>query len=85
MWQELRTHWIAYAVLVIGLFFFTYAYLYFWPNEWFVRYVSLALGCFYACWGIVTHTKTKRITPRVVWEYVLVAGIAVLLLWLVTI
>ncbi len=84
MLREVRTHWRSYLALVAGLCAFTYLYLSFWPNILMIRYISLALGIFYTVWGVLAHTKTKRITNRVVWEYVTVSILAVLLLWAVT-
>ncbi len=84
MWQEIRSHWRSYLALIAGLCAFVYLYLFFWPNVWMTRYISLALGLFYATWGILAHTKSKRITRRVIGEYVFISMLAVLLLWLIT-
>ena len=84
MWQEIHTHWRSYTALVVGLCAFAYLYLSFWPNLTMIRYISLALGIFYSTWGILAHTKSKRITRGVVWEYITVSTLAVLLLWVIT-
>lgn len=84
MWREWKLHWKPYLVLILGLLVFVYVYLESWPNDWMVRYISLALGIFYTIWGIVTHTKTKIVTQQVVMEYSFVALLAVALLWFIT-
>lgn len=84
MWREWKLHWKPYLVLILGLLVFVYVYLESWPNDWMVRYISLALGIFYTIWGIVTHTKTKTVTQQVVMEYSFVALLAVALLWFIT-
>ncbi len=84
MWSELRKHRWAYVVLVVTLPMFIMAYLAVWPQRVPLRWVSLALGVFYAGWGIVTHVKTAALTRQIVYEYLGIASLATLALMAMT-
>ncbi len=84
MYFEFRKHQLAYIALVCGLLGLAVLYLAVWPYRWPLRLVSLAIGAFYLTWGVVSHVKTQTLTKKVTYEYAGVAGLATLLLWLIT-
>lgn len=84
MWYELSRHKVAYLILSLVMIGFVMAYLAFWPHRWWLRILSVAMAMFYVAWGITTHVKTRAITKQVVYEYLGVAGLAVLGLWAMT-
>lgn len=81
---ELKKHRLAYALLIVGLLVLGGLYMLAWPDTLMIRLVSIALGIFYASWGILAHTKSKTVTPAVVAEYLAISLLAVLVLLLIT-
>lgn len=84
MYRELKTHWRSYTVLAFLLALGIFAFVLSWPNHGLQRVVAVAFGVGYALWGVRTHVKTKFITPRVVFEYCTMGGLASVCLMLVT-
>jgi hypothetical protein len=82
---EIKTHPVAYIILVTLLTLFVVAFLAAWPNHALQRMVAVGMGATYMIWGLLTHLKTSHVTRRVVVEYVVVGLLASLLLVLVTV
>lgn len=82
---ELIRHKLAYVILLCGLTGFTLLYFVAWPDVWAQRAVSLALGAFYALWGLIAHVKSEHLTKQVTYEYLGIATLSTLLLLLITI
>jgi hypothetical protein len=55
-----------------------------WPNRLLQRAIAIGFGVTYFIWGVITHTKSKRFTMEVVFEYLGVAALATLLIILIT-
>ncbi|HCC84408.1 MAG TPA: hypothetical protein DEP87_01890 [Candidatus Pacebacteria bacterium] len=72
-----------YLSLVLGLAGLAAIFWFLWPNRLALRLVSLVLGVFYVLWGTVVHLKSGRVSLRVVAEYLGVALLGSLMLWLV--
>lgn len=81
---ELKHHFGAYLILLLGLIAGTFSFIYFWPNHEVQRVVAIALAIFYFAWGVVTHVKAQKITPRVISEYFAVSLLAGGLLYFLT-
>ncbi len=82
---ELLRHKYAYAVLVAEVILFTALFLAAWPNLLLQRFLILFMVGFYVTWGSITHLKSAHFNNRIFWEYVGVAGLAGMLLFLITI
>jgi len=85
MKEELRRHYWAYLILMIGVVMFVVIFLGVWPNRPVQRLVIVSMALFYWLWGALTHFKTKTISKSVVWEYGMVATLAAILLLLITV
>ena len=84
MRTELKSHSLAYGILFLGLAVFVTAFFLFWPNHALQRTTILGLGVFYFIWGVVSHVKTRHVSPHVFFEYFAVAALATVLLLIVT-
>jgi len=84
MLKELKKHFGAYTVLLLGLFSFVLAFFFVWPDHSAQQLLILGLGVFYFIWGVVTHVKVKHLSPQVFFEYFTVAVLASFLLLMVT-
>lgn len=84
MKKFLQQNQFAYLILFLLLALFTIMFLQAWPDRLLQRGIALGFGVAYFIWGIVTHTKSKRITMEVVFEYLGVAALATLLIILIT-
>ncbi|NCN51309.1 MAG: hypothetical protein GW762_05720 [Candidatus Pacebacteria bacterium] len=84
MFVELKKHLAAYTILFLGLGIFIVFFFLFWPDHTQQRMVSIALGVFYFTWGVVSHVKTRHISPHVFFEYLATAALATFLLLMVT-
>lgn len=82
MKEELLKHKLAYTLLALGLTLIVSLFLLVWPNRAYQKILIGVLGLFYFIWGVVTHTKSDRITLRIIMEYGLISLLASLLLWL---
>ncbi len=85
MYKELIKHKIAYSILFSVLTLFVIGFYIAWPNRWVQRVLAIGLGVFYVIWGVVAHVKTKKITQRVILEYVFVSLLASGILFLLTV
>ncbi|MFZ1721694.1 MAG: hypothetical protein WAU07_04265 [Microgenomates group bacterium] len=81
---EIKRHPAAYAILLIGLLGFLYAFLGAWPDRFVQQILIVAVGTFYFIWGIATHLSAEHITKRIVGEYLAVALLVCVLLLAVT-
>lgn len=84
MITELKRHLVAYTILFLGIGIFIVSFFLLWPNHVHQRMLSIGLGIFYFTWGIVSHVKTRHISPHVFFEYLAVALLATFLLLMVT-
>lgn len=82
--MEVHRHKLAYLSLVIGLLGLVLAYFLAWPNLWGQRLVILLMVLFYLFWGLTAHVKTEYLSRRIVYEYLGVALLGGVLLWLMT-
>jgi len=84
MIREFKKHPTAYGVLLAFLVLFVLSFMHVWPNKERQRVLSVVLVVFYFLWGVVTHTKTKRLNRAVVLEYLAVSVLAGSILLLLT-
>jgi len=77
--QDVSRHPLHYFVLLCiqlvglwGIFWFSYL-----PQGQFVIILAMAIG--YVFWGIFHHYEHKDLHAKIIWEYVLVAALAVIL------
>jgi len=85
MYRQLHQHFSAYAFITVVLIGFSALFLRAWPDREQQRLLIACLMFVYFGWGIINHTKTKRLTLHVVLEYLGVSLLAGVLLGLVTI
>jgi len=81
---EIIRHKYAYAVLLAEMAIFILLFLAAWPNLILQRFLIFFMVGFYVLWGSVTHLKANHFSDRIFLEYVGVAGLAGLLLFLIT-
>lgn len=81
---ELKHHWLAYLILVVGLITGALLFIFAWPNHDYQRIVIAGMSVFYFFWGVVTHIQAQRITMRVISEYFAVSLLAGGLLYFLT-
>lgn len=84
MKKFLQQNQFAYLILFLLLALFVIMFLQSWPNRLLQRTIAIGFGATYFIWGVITHTKSKRITMEVVFEYLGVAALATLLIILIT-
>ncbi len=84
MIKEFKKHSTAYLTLLVFLVSFVLLFMHFWPDRTKQRVLSVVLMVCYFSWGVVTHTKTKRLTKSVVLEYLAVSLLAGVILILLT-
>jgi chromate transport protein ChrA len=84
MKHELLTHRLAYTILFLGLVIYTFLFLATWPNQVIQRIVILLMGLFYVVWGVSTHLHVKMISRRLILEYVGIALLSSIFLFLLT-
>lgn len=82
MFKEIKQHWRAYAILVIGLGTFAAAFTLLSHQIRLQQLAVLAAATFYFLWGVVTHRATRHITRRVVWEYLAISILGLVAIWL---
>lgn len=75
---------LAYLILFIFLFSFAFLFIKTWPNRQLQRYIAVGFGGFYFLWGIITHTKSKKINSEIIFEYLSIAMLATLIIILIT-
>ncbi|MCA9369249.1 MAG: hypothetical protein H6773_01770 [Pseudomonadales bacterium] len=84
MFTEFKRHLVSYSILFFGFAVFLVLFFMFWPDHTKQRMMSIALGMFYFSWGVISHVKTRHISPHVFFEYLGVAALATFLLLMVT-
>ena len=84
MFSEFKKHLVSYSILFLGFAVFLTVFFMLWPDHTKQRIVSIGLGVFYFTWGVVSHVKTRHISPHVFFEYLGVAALATFLLLMVT-
>lgn len=84
MKYELWHHKLAYVILILGLVSATILFLATWPNHFLQRIVVLGASVSYLLWGVTLHLVTKRITRKIILEYVTVAALGGLMLLAIT-
>jgi hypothetical protein len=84
MKEEFFKHPWAYMILFTGLSFLVVLFLAAWPNTSYQQLVILGLITFYSAWGLITHLHHQHLTKRVAAEYLGMAFLAGMLLFLIT-
>jgi len=80
----LKKNKLAYLILFILLESFVFIFMRAWPNRQLQRYVAVIFGASYFLWGIITHTKSKKINNEIVFEYLSISMLATLIIVLIT-
>lgn len=80
MLDDLKEYFLRYIVLVIGLWTGFFFFFHFSFDKTLQIMVGILLAVFYSIWGIVHHIWEKDLTAKIVLEYLLVSGIAVVIL-----
>lgn len=78
-----RNH-LAYLFLFALLGVFIFLFMRAWPNRQSQRLIAVVFGGLYFLWGIITHTKAKKINSEIVFEYLSVSMLAILIIVLIT-
>ncbi len=78
--MEERKHLSHYLVLVLGLCAGLISFLLFRYDSSIQMYSIVGMVAFYILWGIIHHYLEDRVTPHIVWEYILL-GCVILLLY----
>lgn len=84
MKTELMNHKLAYFILLLGVFTFVFYFFAIWPNRVLQRLASGVFVAFYFLWGVSTHLKTRRLTRKILLEYLAVSLLIGTILFLVT-
>ena len=79
--RELIAHQKQYFSLVVGVTCFLLLFFLVWPDTFWIRTTAVLMGVFYILWGILTHHYVDR---RVFWEYVAVAFLGGLMIFMLT-
>ncbi len=66
-----NSHIFQYLTLVLGLFIFVIALVFFEYNNFYIQIVLALASLFYFCWGIMHHAIEGRLTKHIVLEYLL--------------
>ena len=80
----LKKNKLAYLILFALLALFVFLFTHVWPNKQLQRYIAIAFGVAYFLWGVITHTKSKRINSEIIFEYLSISMLATLIIILVT-
>ena len=80
----LKKNHIAYLFLLLLLSTFVFLFMKAWPDRQTQRYITVSFGALYFIWGIVAHTKSKKINSEIVFEYLSISMLAVLIIVLIT-
>jgi len=75
---------LAYLILFVLLILFAFLFTQAWPNKQLQRYIAIIFGVIYFLWGVITHTKSKRINSEIIFEYLSISMLAVLIIVLIT-
>lgn len=84
MISDFKNHKASYVLLIVVLFLFVVAFLHFWPNRVYQRFLTIGMSVFYFIWGVTVHTKLKHINNKVILEYLAVSILAGSILVLLT-
>lgn len=84
MSEFLKKNKLAYLILFVLLAGFAFLFTKAWPNRQLQRYIAVGFGGLYFLWGIITHTKSKKINSEIVFEYLSIAMLATLIIILIT-
>ena len=80
----LKKNKLAYFLLFTLLAVFVFLFTRVWPNKPLQRYIALIFGGLYFAWGVITHTKSKRINTEIIFEYLSISMLAILIIVLIT-
>lgn len=80
----LRKNKLAYLILFILLISFVFLFMQAWPNKELQRCIALIFGALYFFWGIISHTKSKKINSEIIFEYLSISMLATLIIVLIT-
>lgn len=82
--REFADHKWAYFFLIIVMIIATLMFMAVWPSRSAQRLIGIGVAVFYLSWGLFTHWRARHITTHVIYEYLAVAVLGALLLFLVT-
>lgn len=80
----LRKNKLAYLILFVLLVSFVFLFMQAWPNKQLQRYIALIFGASYFFWGVISHTKSKKINSEIIFEYLSISMLATLIIVLIT-
>jgi hypothetical protein len=75
---------LAYILLFILLGTFVFLFMKAWPNRQVQRYIAITFGALYFIWGVITHTKSRKINSEIIFEYLSISMLAILAIVLIT-
>lgn len=76
-----KKHFIEYSLFFAVSIFFLILFIVFSNNREMLKLVSGLVSCVYVLWGIIHSALEQRLTPTIVFEYVLFGVLAFLLLF----
>ena len=80
MLDDLKEYFFQYIILVVGLWIGFYFFFHFSFDKSLQIMIGILLAIFYSVWGIFHHVWEKDLTVKVVLEYLLVSGVAIVIL-----
>lgn len=81
---ELKRNWLAYTLLIIGLFGLALAFMLAWPERFWLRSIAIILAFYYTAWGWWTHSAHGNVPSKVLAEYAGIGILGLTLVWLIT-
>lgn len=79
---QLRRDLVDYILLIGGLAGGTFLFLIVWPDRFWLRLIAVVMGLFYLGWGLYSHWNDGHLSAKIFWEYLAVATVGVVMLWL---
>ena len=84
MMAEFSQHKLAYGLLVMGLVSLVVLFMAAWPSRFYQRLVICLIVLFYVIWGSLTHLRSAHLNRRIISEYLGLATLGGLIIWLLT-
>lgn len=85
MKNEFSSHAAAYASLIVIAIIFASVFLLYHYDRQIQRIAIASFMIYYVVWGVVTHTRSQKVTTSVIFEYIGVAALGGTVLFLLTI
>lgn len=82
--REFTAHKWAYLFLMFVMVMAVLMFMAVWPSRNAQRLIGVGVALFYVTWGIFTHWRARHITKHVIYEYIAVAVLGAVLLFMVT-